>query len=254
MRHVGFTLQAAKNAIEAEVLNYYCLELADRLAVFEPPFNGIGWFIGSLIVVYLVILAVVRKKGFHTFLLCALAVLPVWMLLRRIFLMLGLGALLPDERILPLLPLPFFSMGYLLHKHQEFFTSKSDRLYFAVFSLGILMTLAEHYVQSHTLYVGTVLMVPLILVLCVKHGSYVPGSVFGRLMSHIGSKTATYIYLFHILVETVLRVALDGVLPGIRENTLFATVYPLLVFSASAVFGEILLRGNLLCKRLIKKT
>lgn len=254
MRTDGFSILAAKHAFEAEVLNYYCLELADRLAVFAPPFNGIGWFIGSLIVVYLVIWAVVRKKWFHTFLLCALAVLPIWMLLRRIFLMLGFGALLPDERILPLLPLPFFSMGYLLHKHQKSFIAKSDRLYFAVFSLGILMTLAEHYVQSHTLYIGTVLMVPLILVLCVKHGSDVPRSVFGRLMSHIGSKTATYIYLFHLLVENVLRVALDGVFPGIRENTMFATVYPLLVFAASAIFSEILLRGNLLCKRLVKKT
>jgi surface polysaccharide O-acyltransferase-like enzyme len=254
MRHVGFGIQAVINTIEAEVLNYYCKELTARLIVFAPPFNGIGWFIGSLIMVYLVILSVVRRKWFPIFLICTLALLLVGVLIRRIFIMMDLKTLLPDERILPLLPLPFFAMGYLMHRHQEQCLSVGDRFCLVVFAAGTVLTLAENCFQTHTLYIGTVLMVPSILLLCVKHGEHVPQSWFGRMMSHIGSKTATYIYLFHILVETVLRVMINGVLPGIRENSLFATAYPLIVFAASAVFGEMIFRVKLLGKHLNTKT
>ena len=196
---------------------------------------------------FLILISELTYFSFYTLLL-------VGVLIRRIFIMMDLKTLLPDERILPLLPLPFFAMGYLMHRHQEQCLSVGDRFCLVVFAAGTVLTLAENCFQTHTLYIGTVLMVPSVLLLCVKHGEHVPQSWFGRMMSHIGSKTATYIYLFHILVETVLRVMINGVLPGIRENSLFATAYPLIVFAASAVFGEMIFRVKLLGKHLNTKT
>lgn len=254
MRHVGFGIQAVINTIEAEVLNYYCKELTARLIVFAPPFNGIGWFISSLVVVYLVIWPMIRKERFRQFLLAFVVLMLLWLPVSRVLALLGLEGWLLYERILPLLPLPFFAIGYMMHVHQSFFNGKSDRSCLIVLAAGLLLTLAENTLHKPTLYVGTVLMVPATLLLCTKHSGYAPRSVFGRVMSHIGEKTATYIYLFHILIETVMRVAIDAVFPGIREGNLFLAIYPFLVFAASAVFGEIIYRLKLLKKHLSPKS
>ena len=51
-----------------------------------------------------------------------------------------------------------------------------------------------------------------------------------------------------------MRVAIDAVSPGIRENNLFLTIYPFVVFAASAVFGEVIYRLKLLIDHLFPKS
>ena len=242
MRHVGVSFQAVKNVYKAEVLDSYYQELADRLVVFEPPLNGVAWFIGSLIMVYLVVLLTIRHKWFLRFLHVFVILLPVSMLLRRVFMAVGWNAFILEERLLPLLPLPFFAIGYLIHRYKEDICSYSDRILLLAFGAGIALTLIEHYFWQHTLYIGTVVLVPVILLLCIKHEDYVPGTVATRLLSHIGAKTATYIYLFHILVETIVRVFASRLFPSAEQSVIWRIIYPVLVFAASAVFGELVCR------------
>lgn len=250
MRHTGISLEAVKRTIEEEVINYYFKNLAERLVVFAPPLNVIAWFIGSLIIVYAVIMLILRRKWFLKVLYGLAVSLPLTMLLRRIFLIADLKALLPDERILPLLPLPFFALGYLIHKHKAWVCRYSNCGLLLVLVAGAALTLLENCLWQHTLYFGTAVIVPTLLILCIKNDGYKPRSLCGCIMSHIGANTATYIYIFHILIETIVRVLVYRVFPNIEQSAIWQIIYPVLIFAASAVCGELIYRTKRLCRRI----
>ena len=70
--------------------------------------------------------------------------------------------------------------------------------------IGAGLTVAESFAGAYTLYFGTPWLVVAAIALCGKYSRHEVGTWIGQLFNHIGEKTATYIYIFHMMVGNVL--------------------------------------------------
>lgn len=235
----GFTFQALKNVIELEMLKPYYAELANRLSVFAPPLNGGFWFVGSLIVVYICIYFVTKYGKRRTAFAASLVFLIIGFVLRRILFYMGVKTQFPYERLIPFLPFPFFMIGYYIRKNQSWFDRISDKVYCGIFIAGFLLTLLEQCGgRGHTLYAGTLMLVPAMIAFSGKHKSYAVKSAAGRYLSHVGSDTATYIYMLHVMIGTVCTVMVPRLSTIDPDQILYLWMFPLLVCIASVVCGD----------------
>ena len=236
----GFTIQALMNVIELEILKPYRAELAIRLAVFAPPLNGVFWFVGSLVVVYLCVFAIVKYRCQHEAFIASLVFLATGFVLRRILAYLGVSTLFPYERLLPFLPLPFFMIGYYIRKHQNLFDQIGDAVYYAVFVGGILMVLLEERVSrgGHTLYAGTLLLVPAMVSFGGKQKEFTAKSWTGKFLSHLGADTGTYLYMLHMMIGNICAVIAPRFLRIDPQQKLFLWLFPVLVCVSSVICGE----------------
>lgn len=238
----GFTFQAVKNVIESEILDFYCNNLLSRLVVFAPPLNGIFWFVGSLIVVYLCFYFIVRNNQQQTAFRISLVCLVIGYVLRRVFFYTGVETDFPYERLLPFLPFPFFMIGYYIRENQSRFDRISDNIYYGLFVLGVCLTLLEQLVEKgdHTLYAGTLILVPTMLSFGGKHRSYVPKTAAGKYLSHVGTNTATYIYMLHMMVGNSCSIMLLRLLPSFTMHPLYLWLFPVLAGVASCVCADVI--------------
>lgn len=247
----GFTIQALKNVIMLEMVNPYCAELINLLAVFAPPLNGTFWFVTSLTVVYICVYFVSKYGKMRTAFVVSSVCLFAGFTLKRIIFLAGINTEFPLERLLPVLPFPFFMIGYYIRKHQNWFDRISSKVYFSVFAAGFLLTLLEQCEgRRHTLYAGTLMMVPTLLAFAGKHKNYVVKSAAGRYLSHIGSDIATYIYMLHVMVGNICSVLVPRLFSIDTEQKLYMWLFPVLVCTASVGCGEIIYGiKRLTCKR-----
>ena len=236
IRNIGFTLQAFVNAAAAELNAYFLAQPLQYLLVFAPPFNGILWFVGSLIVVYAVAYSWFDRN--RSGLTISVVLLFVGILLRRVLFYAGLETAFPYERLLPFLPLPFFMIGYNIRKYRSYFDAISDRTYGRIILGGVVLTVLESFTGVHTLYFGTLLIVCAVIPLCAKHGHYSIKTMFGRLLSHIGGNTATYIYVLHMLVGNVLYVLVPRVLHISNGHMIYQWGIPIMICVASVIAAE----------------
>lgn len=232
----GFSFQAVWNVIQSEVINYYLKNIIERLSVFAPPFNGVCWFIGSLIVVYLVVGVIVKKGWQKTAFLCSMVTLGAGMVLGRVLSYLNISTPIQYERILPTLPLPFFLIGYFIRKNELLFNKISDRHYVGLFLLGFMLTLVEQFVGNYTLYIGTVILVVSLIAFCGKHSTHTVHTLPGKIMNHIGGVTSLFIYILHMMVGHTLSVVFDKLFPGIRNQV---HIFPVFVCIASCCVAEV---------------
>lgn len=242
----GFTFQSIKNVIEQELLGFYAANLLNLLSVFAPPFNGVFWFVGSLIVVYIFVYFIVKNNRQQISFRVSLVFLTIGYVLRRVLFYTGVATDFPYERLLPFLPFPFFMIGYYIRKNQSWFDRVSDKVYYILFILGVCLTLLEQQVEKggHTLYAGTLVLVPVLLSFGGKHKSYIPKSASGKYFSHVGSDTATYIYMLHMMIGNILTVMLPRLLPIAPTQPLYLWLLPVLVSVASCVCGDIIYLFN----------
>jgi len=234
IRASGFSLQSMITAISAELTTYYLKTPINYLSVFAPPFNGVCWFVGSLIVVY----AVIYIKGRKVNVAVALVLVLTGMILRRVLFYCNVQTDFPYERLLPFLPFPFFLIGYHIHKHKDFFDGIDNRIYGIVLLCGIALTVAESFTGVHTLYFGTILLVIAAIAFCGKHSQYEIRTYIGKLFSHIGGSTATYIYILHMLVGNVLYVIIPRVLHLSQSHIICQWGIPIMICITSAIVAE----------------
>lgn len=247
----GFTFQAIANVIELEIRNDYCKDILNWISVFAPPLNGVFWFVGSLVVVYICMFYITKYKLQQKVFAVSLFLLVIGYVLRRILFYNGVTTLFPYERILPFLPFPFFMIGYYIRKYQDRFDQISNRIYCGAFVLGIFLTLLELHVEKgeHTLYGGTLILVPAILSFGGKQKHYIAKSAAEKYLSHIGADTATYIYMLHTIIGNICSIMVPRVLNMDPTQSLYLWLLPLLTCVASMVCGEIIyLIKQVICK------
>lgn len=249
----GFTFQALKNVIELEIIKPYYAELSIRLAVLAPPLNGVFWFVGSLVAVYICVYFVAKHGWQQISFITSLVLLAIGVVLRRILFYAGVDTQFPYERILPFLPFPFFMVGYYIRKYQYLFDRISDGIYYAACVASIAITLIEERMcggGGHTLYLGTLILVPAMISFGGKHRDHVAKTIAGRYFSHMGAETATYIYMLHMMIGNICAVVVPWLLPIEPQQMLYLWLYPVLVCVASVACGELF---YLLKRRLLKK-
>jgi len=238
----GFTVQSLKNVLELEIIWPYSKNLWILLPVFAPPLNGVFWFVGSLAVVYGCFYFVLKYRKQKLALIASVVCVVLGFLLRRVLFYTVGDILFPYEQLLPFLPFPFFVFGYYFGKYQQEFDKIHDGIYHVALIAGIVLTLIEQRFGVHTLYIGTFFLVFSLLALTGKHRDDSVRSGLGKLLSHIGEKTGTYIYMLHMIVINVLQVMLPRLFPAIADSTVYLWIFPLLVCVASAVAAEVFAR------------
>lgn len=238
IQNVGFSLRAFANVIISEVINRYVANWYEYIFVFAPPINGICWFIGSLIVVYAIICPIVKYGCQKMALIVSVVLLFAGMLLRRILVWTGVQTIFPYERLLPFLPFPFFVIGYHLRKYKAFCDKIDNKIYCTMLFAGIVLTVAESFTGAHTLYIGTLLLVFVAIAFCGKYSQYEVRTHIGKLFSHIGSSTATYIYILHMMIGNVLFVLVPRILTIDESHWIYQWGIPILICISSALAAE----------------
>jgi surface polysaccharide O-acyltransferase-like enzyme len=236
IRATGFSLQPIISALSAQLNAYFLKNPMIYLAVFEPPFNGVCWFIGSLIAVYAILYVYRRWK--KSALRVAIVLMLIGMLLRRILFYCGVQTDLPYEWLLPFLPFPFFVIGYHLRKYKTFCDKIDNRIYCAMLLVGIILTVAESFAGKHTLYFGTLLLVFVAIAFCGKYSQYEVRTHIGKLFSHIGGSTATYIYILHMIVGNIVYVLVPRMLAIDETHWLYLWGIPIMICIFSAIVAE----------------
>ncbi len=142
--------------------------------------------------------------------------------------------------------IPMFLMGIFLHEYQETilqrFRLSSPKLV-GLFFLGIVLTLLDWKAGlSSEIPLGTMLEVPALLLLLVRHPQ-LPGrrSWFGQLASKFGT-LSTAVYVLHLMVQDgynrYLRIPAEGIL-GSKEPWLRPILLVMLSFLAAMVWERI---------------
>jgi peptidoglycan/LPS O-acetylase OafA/YrhL len=211
-----------------------------RLSVFEPPLNRVFWFVGSLIVVYGCVYFVVRNGWQRGAFITSLVLLLAGFLLRRILYYGGVHTQFPYERLIFFLPFPFFMVGYYIRKHQSLFDRINDRIYYVVGIMGVALTLLEDWMCAwgHTLYFGTLLLVPAMVSFGGKQKEYTAKSWLWKFLSHIGAETGTYLYMLHMMIGNICAVIVPRFLGIDPQQKLYLWAFPVLVCAASVICGE----------------
>lgn len=239
IRSVGISVQAIKNVIEGEIVGYYLPDLLNRLVVFAPPFNGICWFIGSLIVVYLFAWVTTKFGCNRVCFVVSVILLCVGIILRRVlFYLLGEVAF-PYERLLPFLPLPFFFIGYHLKRNVKVLCDISDTKYLVLCGGCVTLVGIEHFWGNHTLPMFVPPLVVLLMGWCVKHSKYEVKSFVGKLLSYLGEYSSTWIYIFHMIIGHCVNTLILAMIPRALDNTLYGYLFPIIVCIASACFAGV---------------
>lgn len=229
MRHDGFSFTAITNLIKAEFFDYYVPDIINRITVFAPVFNGVTWFIATLIVVYC-IEYFITKYNFHTISLIAFSLLMIFCLIgRRILKYFNITTELPYERFIFFLPLPFFEIGYVFNKYQEKIKN-IKHIYSIIFIIsGVFLTIIEClFDPSHTLYFGTCLIIAGLFVCFIQNSDYVPHFVILKHFNYIGENLTTNIYIYHNLIKMFFFSLISIVLPVINDNSVYIWIKPLL--------------------------
>ena len=249
IQNTGFSTQAFVTAATAELNAFYLPQFIDYVVVFAPPFNGVLWFVGSLIVIYVVVHFIPRRH--RSVLMIAVVLLLAGILLRRILFYSQVNTTFPYERLLPVLPFPFFIVGYHIRKNQNYFNGVKDHVYAISMIGGIAITVLESFAGVHTLYFGTMLIVCTVIPWCAKHDDYTVNSIFGRIFSHIGGRTATYIYVFHMMIGNILHVIVPRILSIDESSAIYKWGIPIMICIASACGAEVIyvIKERFLLKR-----
>lgn len=221
---IGFSFSAITNVIQSELIGRYMANPLSYILIFAPPFNRTFWFVGSLIMVYFIFYYVVKHNLQHVMLMCSAVTLCIGFCLSRLPLV-GLDSI-PIDRLLPCMPLPFFSLGYHLRKLTPNIDMTRDKSSIIILILGILLTIGEQFTGQYSLYVGTGIIVVSIMILCVKHRNYSGSNNLARALSYVGAKLSTGIYVFHMIVLTVIRIFFLHTLPSIVDTVFYMWSLP----------------------------
>lgn len=236
IRGTGFSLYSITTALSAQLNASLLKDPVVYLAVFSPPFNRVCWFVGSLIVVYAILYVYRGRK--KSALGVAVALVLAGMLLRRVLFYCNVKTDFPYERLLPFLPFPFFLIGYNIRKYKDFCDKIDTRIYFAMLVSGIILTVAESFTGVHTLYFGTLLLVFVAISFCGKYSHYEARTYIGKLFSHIGESTATYVYILHMMVGNILYVLVPRILAIEDIHWIYQWGIPIMVCLFSALVAE----------------
>lgn len=205
------------------------------LAFNESVFAGHTWYLTALLYTLLIVKAV-RKRNIRYLLYLS----PVLVLVSILF---GKYSVIVFGRQFPLvlgrncyfIGVPFFCMGYWLSQNMERIRSKvrTKTAFFCVL-LFSLTTLAEEYLLTAfgvggvgDIYISTVFLAPAMLICFSQCGS--EASPLGRFFANIGRYYSTWIYIIHVIVINVVRIAMNGIGMG----RIYELLAPVIVFFTS---------------------
>ncbi|MEE0929157.1 MAG: acyltransferase [Acutalibacteraceae bacterium] len=143
--------------------------------------------------------------------------------------------------------IPYFLCGMLINKYREKILNVPISAFMVAFCIGLVLSIIERFtIGCSDLYVGTPIAVIALFSLTLN-----PNLKSNENLSKLGKLYAGDIYIFHMLIITIVNVAASVV--GILNLTLFPWVRPFIVIAISLSVAVIVvyIRNNILtrCKK-----
>lgn len=241
IQKTGFSMQSVINLIEGEVFNYYFKHLAERLPVFSPIFNGTAWFITSLATVY-GLMYIFNKLSIKKQVISISPFLLIGgLVFRRVLVYYNVVTAIPYERILPLLPLPFFIMGYHIHMNKPKYDNVKNKIYVFAIIIGLISVVIESiYNATHTLYIGTCIIVFSLICFASKNDKYEPKLIFNKVLSRIGERHSTIIYIMHMIVGNIILVFSQKFFVEFSQSIVYEWAFPFIVVICTTIFSVVI--------------
>ncbi len=207
------------------------------------PFGGL-WFITALIYVYLISMVVMKlnKPKLFTF----FAFIIIFTLIAQLFIPLTPNCYIRNAYTIGL---PFFSIGFLLKKHENKVNKIKIPIAAGIIIFGLLLSLAEAFTlksifgkTNYEIFIGSTVMAIFSVIMALKFKFNKKGFFIENL-----GKATTYIYIFHTLISTAIHIALNFINIDSPVLTLILTI------PASTAFSYILIFIKLIITKKYKK-
>ena len=205
------------------------------LIVFNVPVSsGHLWYLLAVLYVYIIFYFVtkfqIKEKIIFT--------VSLLLLLLHIFLGEGLsifGTTLPMHfvRNFALMGIPFFALGLFVKKHEEKLRGVPNYLIYLLLIIGAFESVfSRFFFGANELYVGSLFI--LIALVCV----FIKGAnvKYPTLLTALEG-CSTYVYIFHIVIATVISITLSIAGIDIYSSIALENLYPIAVCIASTVFS-----------------
>ncbi len=241
----GVLWSVYKGNTVAYLKNYFSLNsLVDTIFFNNGVILGHLWFLLALLYCYLIYAFLLKKaSNFIKFCICALLLLAFF-ITRTLFQLGGAEDPVYYLRNFAFVGIPYFLCGVLINKYREKALNISTSVLVATFFLGLVLSIAERFTLGCSdLYVGTPVAVIALFSLTLN-----PNLKSNENLSKLGKLYAGDIYIFHMLIITIVNAAASVV--GILNLTLFPWVRPfiVIVISILVAFVRISLKDKIRVK------
>ena len=224
----------------AALLDDYTLSTFIELIVLNATVSsGHLWYLLAILYVYIIFYFATkfRVKDKVIFLIS-----PILLVL-HIFLGEGLsvfGIKLPIAvvRNFALMGIPFFALGLFVKKHEHKLQAISNYVIAAAVILGAAETvLSRWFFGENELYIGSLLILFAIICTFIKYKDAKHPSFLVALEG-----CSTYIYIFHMIISSVLYIAYGVLGIDISASVILASLHPLAVCVCSTIFAYIFIK------------
>lgn len=207
------------------------------IAFNQLPFGGVIWFMFALLYCYL-IFWVVNKFNWYKAAYIMIPVLIVIHIVSRGYIQYN-G--LVDETIninwyrnFLFMGFPFFMLGNFIHKYEARIIPKlSNKLLVGLIGFGLALSCVERFIVVLELFWGTVIATFCMFVFAIKN----PEKKIIPIISIIGDRYSTVIYIMHTIVSTILFCIKRAI--GIEENVLLLILNPIIIYFIIPLIVEI---------------
>ncbi len=215
-----------------------------RLIVFNKPVSsGHLWYLWAMLYVYFVFYFITKRKFEEN----KIFKLSVFLLALHILLGEGLslfGITIPIMviRNFAFMGFPLFAFGLFIKKHRDRICRVHDIVLVPATLIGVAASLGSRFLfGKNELYAGTLLVLFAAVVAFLKHPNPKAFAFMNRL-----DGCSTYIYIFHIMVSSVLSRIYEAFNIGYVAST---NLHPLWVCVATTILAFIIVQAKSMIKK-----
>jgi fucose 4-O-acetylase-like acetyltransferase len=221
VRKYGLSLFSIIKLIEAQLKGY---NIESLYAIF-PLFNGVGWFVIELILVYLVYYFISKYQ-----LYILSYTLSVFFLVAGIGCVYVLNLSLFLQLSFLLMGFPFFTIGHYLHSNKERILKLSNNLIFLLLGFSLFVFAIEYFTLGYKMnYYSTSLLAIILFTLSLKFEKFLPKNICTKLLDKIGNNYTTFIYIMHPFVNSVVGTLAEYIIRSSKIMNVFLWLYPILM-------------------------
>lgn len=213
-----------------------------RAISFTPLFNYGAWFMVQLIVVYCMYALLTKYSALRAGKYLAMGGFVFGYAAIRICALLQIELPPYLDYFILFMGFPFFSLGYWL-KESAFAPKKMKNLWLcgALLLLGTVLSYCEILVfPSGHVYLGSLLILLVLVSLFTNYADYEAKTVFGKLFGYLGNRISLYIYLLQSVVGLIVT-KVFGIIP-FRHYIAF--LLPIVVCIATAAVSVVVFQIN----------
>jgi len=228
------------DGLVARFNKYTDLSTFINLLIFNMPVSsGHLWYLLAIFYVYVIFyfstMLHVKDK--------AIFIISLFLLFLHVLLGEGLsilGIVLPFQfvRNFAVMGIPFFALGLFVKKHEHKFKTIPDYVIFMSLIIGVFESILSRCIfGANELYIGSLFILFATICTFNKYANVKYPSFLTTLEG-----CSTYIYIFHIIISSVIHIAYGVLGINIYSSIILENLHPLIVCIGSTIFAYFLIK------------